>query len=143
MKTLIAALVLSVSASASAETLSFSYSGLESWGRSYYSCDYVEARAEEVLELFGATNISTTCYGGIEYGRVAPVTIDVTFDAPVLNGVVERTTYKGDRWNPSCGLNVAMINSFVKSFPNVKVLAKRDRCVSETSKYSYDLEISR
>lgn len=143
MKTLFAAIVLSLSASAFAESVSFSYSGFEAWGRSYYACDYVEAQTEEVLELFGATNIDVSCFGGIEYGRVSPVSVKATFDAPFMTGVVERTTLKGDRWNPSCGVNVAIINGVLPKFSNVTVLSKNDRCSSERSNYSYELEIAR
>lgn len=143
MKTLFAALVLSVSASAFAESVSFSYSGLEAWGRSYYHCDYVEAQTEKVLELFGASNINISCYGGIEHGRMEPVSINATFDAPVVTGVVERATFKGNSWDSACGINVAIVKNVLPKFSNVKVLSKRDTCSSERSRYSYDFEITK
>lgn len=143
MKTLLAGIVLSLSFSAAAESVSFSYSGYEAWGRTYYSCDYVETQTEEVLEVFGATNVRVSCFGGVEYGRMSPVSVTATFELPVLVGAVERTTIKGDKWNPSCGINVAIVKNLLPAFSNVKVLSKNDRCSSERSNYSYELEIAR
>ena len=58
------------------EQVSFYYAGIEGWGRSYYSCDYVEDQTSKVLELFGATDININCFGGIDYGRFpSPVSL--------------------------------------------------------------------
>ena len=138
----VVALVLSVSAFAR-ETVSFGYSGMEGWGQSYYSCDYVEAQTEKVLEMFGATEISVRCSGGIEFGQVMPVSVRASFETPVLSGaeVSEIVKYKGDSWNPACGLNVRIVKSLLPKFSNVTVVKKSDSCAFQRSNYSYEFSI--
>lgn len=143
MKTLLAGIALSLSFGAFAESVSFSYSGIETWGRSYYSCDYVQAQTEHYLDVFGATNVRVNCFGGFEMGRISPVSVDATFELPILNGAVERVKIKGDQWVPSCGINVAIINNLLPVFTNVTVLSKKDSCSNERSNYSYEFEIAR
>jgi hypothetical protein len=130
----------------SREEVSFSYSGMESWGQSYYSCDYVENQTEKVLEMFGATNIDVWCTGGIEFGRIwTPVSVSSSFDVPLLTGaeatIVKK--YRGDSWNPSCGLNVAIVKALLPKFINVKVLRKSDSCGFANSNFSYEFEITK
>lgn len=136
------ALVLSVSAYAR-ETVSFGYSGMESWGQTYYSCDYVEAQTEKVLEMFGATEIHVRCSGGIEMGQMWPVSVSASFETPVLvgNEIAQAVKYKGDTWNPSCGLNVKIVKSLLPKFSNVTVVKKSDSCAFRRSNYSYEFSI--
>jgi hypothetical protein len=143
LKTLLAALALTLSLSAFADSVSFTYSGLESEGRVYYACDYAEAQTEKFLTVFGATNVDVRCFGGIEFGRMEPVSISATFDQPMLDGVIEQVTVKGDRWNPACGLNVAIIKNLLPKFGNVTVVSKNDSCSTMRSNYSYDFSIVR
>lgn len=147
MKKLLAvfAVALSFSAVAADQKVSFSYSGIESWGRSYYSCDYAEAQAEKHLEVLGATNVDVRCTGGIEFGQMWPINLTATFDLPVLSGreIAEVVTIKGRRPNPACGLNTKMIKAFLPKFSNVTVVSKRDACFSPDSVYSYELSIVR
>lgn len=143
MKTLLAGIALSLSFGAFAESVSFSYSGMETWGQSFYSCDYVQTQTEHVLEIFGATDVHVNCFGGVEFGRMSPVSVNATFELPILNGAVERLSIKGDRWTPSCGVNVAIIKNLLPVFTNVTVLSKNDSCMNERSNYSYQLEIAR
>ena len=141
----VVALVLSFSSFA-AEKASFSYSGFEGWGQSYYSCDYVEAQTERVLELFGATETNVRCSGGIEMGRYwGPVSVTATFEAPILSGneVAEVVKLKGDSWNPACGLNVTIVKSLLPKFSNVTVIKKNDSCAFQRSNYSYEFSIVR
>lgn len=146
MKTLIAslALVLSFSAAA-AQKVSFTYFGNEGWGQTYYACDYAEARTEKVLAMFGATEVSVRCFGGIEFGRMEPVSITATFEAPVLMGneMASVVKYKGDAFNPACGLNVAIVKNVLPKFSNVKVLKKSDSCAFDRSNFSYEFEIKK
>lgn len=147
MKKLIALATLALSASAFAHDhhVSFSYSGIEGWGRSYYSCDYVEAQTEKVLELFGAQNAEVRCSGGIEWGQAWPVSVTAKWDAPALSGreVAEVVKLKGDSWNPACGLNVTIVKSLVPHFSNVTIVKKSDSCAFERSNYSYEFSIVR
>lgn len=146
MKKLIAlaALALSVSSFA-AEKVSFTYSGFEGWGRTYYSCDYVEAQTEKYLELFGATQIDVTCFGGIEFGRMSPVSVSARFEVPALQGneVATEVKVEGDRFNPSCGINVSIIRNILPKFSNVEVLKKSDSCAFASSNYSYTFSIKK
>lgn len=139
------ALVLSVSAFAADHKVSFSYSGMEGWGRSYYSCDYVEAQTEKVLELFGAQNAEVSCSGGIQWGQAWPVSVTATWDSPALSGreVAEVVKLKGDSWNPSCGINVAIVKNLVSHFSNVTIVKKSDSCAFANSNYSYEFSIVR
>lgn len=147
MKTIFAFSFLLISFSSFAkEQVSFSYSGLEGWGRTYYACDYVEAQTEKVLEMFGATGIDVRCTGGIDLGRFpGPVSVKASFDAPVLSGrdVAEVVKYRGDVWNPGCGLNVTIVKSLLPKFKNVTVLKKNDSCAFANSNYSYEFAIQR
>lgn len=144
MKKIITLVVLALSVSAYArETVSFGYSGMEGWGQSYYSCDYVEAQTEKVLEMFGATEVDVRCSGGIEMGQMWPVSVSASFEAPVLVGteVAQVVKYKGDSWNPACGLNVKIVKSLLPKFSNVTVLKKSDSCAFQRSNYSYEFSI--
>jgi hypothetical protein len=147
MKKLIAvmALALSVSAFAADHKVSFSHGGMNGWGQSYYSCDYAEAQTEKVLALFGAQNAEVTCSGGIQYGQMWPVSVTASWDAPALSGreVAEVVKLKGDTWNPSCGLNVAIVKNLVSHFANVTVVKKSDSCAFANSNYSYEFSIVR
>jgi hypothetical protein len=147
MKKLIvlATLALSASAFAADQKVSFSYSGLEGWGRSYYSCDYVEAQTEKVLELFGAQNVEVRCSGGIQWGQAWPVSVTASWDAPALSGreVAETVKLKGDSWNPACGLNVTIVKNIVPKFSNVTIVKKSDSCAFQSSNYSYEFAIVR
>lgn len=138
-------LVLSVSAVAG-EVVSFGYSGYEGWGRSYYSCDYVEAQTEKVLEMFGATEIDVNCSGGISYGQIwMPVSVRAEFTAPVVSetSTTTVTKYKGDTWNPSCGINVAIVKNLLPKFANVQVLKKSDSCAFQSSNFEYTFSITK
>ena len=144
MKKIITLVVLALSVSAYArETVSFGYSGMEGWGQTYYSCDYVEAQTEKVLEMFGATEVSVRCSGGIEMGQMWPVSVRASFEAPVLVGteVAQVVTHKGDSRNPACGLNVRIVKSLLPKFSNVTVLKKSDSCAFARSNYSYEFSI--
>jgi hypothetical protein len=145
MKKLIAVitLVLSFSAFAEKKTVSFTYSGIESYGRSYYACDYVEYQTEKMLELFGATQIDVSCSGGIQFGSMWPVSIRATFEAPTLvgNEVAEVKKIEGDFSRPACGLNTTIVKRLLPSFSNVKVVKKSDSCAFASSNYSYTFEI--
>lgn len=128
------------------ESVSFTYFGNEGWGQSYYACDYVEARTEKVLEMFGATEIEVRCSGGIEFGRYwGPVNVRTSFELPVLTGteVAEEVTFKGDSWNPACGLNVTIVKKLLPKFSNVSVVKKSDSCAFSRSNYSYVFSILR
>ena len=139
------ALALTGSAFSAENNVSFGYSVNEGWGTSYYSCDYVEAQTEKVLELFGATDVSVRCSGGIEFGSMWPVSVTATFNSPVLSGreVAEVVKLKGDNSNPSCGLNVKIVKSLLPSFNNVSVIKKNDSCAFQSSNYSYEFAIVR
>jgi hypothetical protein len=144
MKTVIAlAIALTSFATLARETVSFSHSGLEGWGVSYYSCDYVEARTEQVLEMFGATQVQVDCSGGIEFGRMSPVMVTASFEAPALVGteVAQTVKYRGDVWNPSCGINVKIVKSVLPKFSNVTVVKKSDSCAFQNTNYSYEFSI--
>lgn len=146
MKTFMASLAIIFSFSAaSAEKFSFTYFGNEGWGQTYYACDYVEAQTEKVLEMFGATEISVNCFGGIDFGRVSPVSISATFEAPVLMGneAPAMVKYQGDSFNPACGVNVAIVKAALPKFSNVKVLKKSDSCAFASSNFSYEFEIKK
>lgn len=148
MKKLIAifAVVLSTTAFAR-ESVSFSYSGFEGWGHTYYSCDYVEAQVEKVLDLFGATEANVRCSGGIQPGSTwwGPVSVKATFEAPVLvgNEVPQTVTHKGAMRDSACGLNVAIVNALLPKFSNVKVLKKNDSCAFSSSNFSYTFSITK
>jgi hypothetical protein len=139
------ALALTGSAFSAENNVSFGHSGYEGWGMSYFSCDYVEAQTEKVLELFGATDVSVRCSGGIEFGSMWPVSVTATFNSPVLSGreVAEVVKLKGDNSNPSCGLNVKIVKSLLPSFNNVSVIKKNDSCAFQSSNYSYEFAIVR
>lgn len=144
-KLIVLAALLSTSAFAADHSVSFGYSGMEGWGRTYYSCDYVEAQTEKVLELFGAVNADVRCSGGIQYGQAWPVSVTATWDAPALSGreVAETVKLKGDAWNPACGLNVAIVKNLVPKFSNVTIVKKSDSCAFQNSNYSYEFSIVR
>ena len=139
------ALTLSFTAVAFEEKVSFTHFENQGWGYAYYSCDYAESQTEKHLEVLGATNVSVRCNGGIEHGRMWPVSVTATFDAPVLSGreIAEVVKVKGDRRNPSCGLNVAIWKAILPKFSNVTVLSKKDSCSFADTNYSYELSIVR
>ncbi len=147
MKKFFALVAIALSFSAIArEEVSFGYSGMEGWGQTYYSCDYVEAQTEKVLEMFGATNVDVWCTGGIDFGRIwTPISVNASFEAPVLTGAEVATVkkYRGDSWNPSCGINVAIVKALLPKFSNVKVLKKSDSCAFQSSNFSYEFEIKK
>lgn len=133
----------SVSAFAYDVRISFTHFGSSVGSQSYYSCSYAEAQAEKWLDLFGATDVEVTCFGGIEDWRMSPVSIDARFNLPVLSGteVAEVVKVRGDAFNTACGLNVDMVKTFVKYFPNVKILKRNDSCAFSSSNYSYEFSI--
>src|SRR5665648_169560 len=105
------ALVVSFSALAGQQKVSFTYSGFEGSNRYFYACDYAEGQTESFLKLFGATEIRVSCFGGIQFGQMSPVTVRATFEAPdmVGNEMATISTVKGDRSNPACGLNTTIV----------------------------------
>lgn len=146
MKKLIALFVLVFSfASFAKETVSFTYTGNEGGRQSYYACDYVEYQTEYFLELFGATNIDISCFGGIQpWGSMQPVSIRASFDLPVIAGnSVEEVKVQGDTWNPNCGVNVKIVKTLLPKFSNVEVVKKSDSCAFATTNYSYQFNIAK
>jgi hypothetical protein len=147
MKTLFAVLtlVLSLSAMADQKKVSFSYHGYEGSNRSFYSCSYAEAQTEKFLELFGATQVYVSCFGGIQYGNVGPVHLTATFETPVLVGteMTKVSKVKGDMSNPACGLNTTIVSTLLPYFSNVKVLNKDDSCAFARTNYSYTFQITK
>lgn len=141
----IISMLLSFGAIAGEKTVSFSYSGIESYGRSYYACDYVEYQTEKMLELFGATQIDVRCTGGIQHGSMWPVSVRATFDVPAIMGneVAKVEKVQGDFSRPACGLNTTIVKRLLPSFTNVKVLKKSDSCAFASSNYSYTFEIAK
>jgi hypothetical protein len=144
MKSLLAIISLGLSFSAFSfdHEVSFSYSGNESWGRSYYNCDYAQVQTESFFITFGATYISIRCTGGLESGQFWPLGITASYDAPVLSGVNSAVNVKGDRRNPSCGLNAHIVRSLLPHFSNITVISKSDSCSSPSANYSYEFSIT-
>ena len=147
MKKIIALVTIALSLSSfAAEKVSFFYNGNEGWGQTFYSCDYAESQTEAYLELFGATEINVTCFGGISAGTmISPVSVTAKFELPVLNGteVAAISEVKGDTWNPACGINVFIIKRLLPKFSNVKVISKSDSCAFQSSNYSYKFSITK
>ena len=147
MKKFVAALAMVFCVSAFAhEEIMFSYSGMESWGASYYACSYAEAQTQKHLKTLGAINPKVRCFGGIKFGMSTPVRVMATFDVPMPSGRDEATriTIKGEVSNPSCGLNVAIMKAILPKFSQtVSVIKKNDSCSFYRSNYSYDLAIDK
>lgn len=145
----IAVLALVASASAFAneyvsKTVSFSVGGRGGLNYSYYNCDSVEDTVESHLEKLGATNISVRCSGGLQYPSPMPpmpAFVKASFDAPVPNGgVVENVTLKA-RFDQNCEVNTTALNAILPQMPSVTVLAKRDSCFDNRTRWFYDLSI--
>lgn len=145
MKKLLAliASVFTLTAFAHNETVSFTHNGIETWGRVYYACSYVESQTKSHLEALGATNIDVDCRGGIEWDRMWPVSVTATFDAPALQGneVAVVKTIKSRPGNESCSINVLIMKTILPKFGNVSVLEKRDRCSGPNTRWSYKLNV--
>jgi hypothetical protein len=145
MKKLMALIVMIFSLTAFAkENVSFTYFGNEGFSHSYYACSYVEDQANAYLQLFGATNIEVYCNGGIQpWGSVQPVSLDASFDLPVVAGhAVEAVKIDGDTFHASCGINVRIIKELLKKFTNITVVKKDDACGFVDSNYHYELNIA-
>ncbi len=126
------------------EVISFTYSGNSGMNRQFYACSYVEDQTVSYLELFGATGIEVSCFGGIQNYSVGPVSLRAKFDLPVVSGqTVEEIKIEGDSWNPNCGINTKIINEALKIFTNIKVVKKSDSCAFTSSNFSYVLKINR
>ena len=146
MKKLIAAVLcaLSLSAVAATETVKFSHNGIETWGRSYFSCDTVEAQTERALKALGATQINVDCTGGIRPGQMwLPVSVTASFEVAALQGneTAVTKTIKSRPGQESCSMNVLIMKSVLPKFSNVTVLEKRDRCSSPNTRWSYTVSI--
>ena len=55
----------------------------------------------------------------------------------------EKVKVEGDSSSPTCGLNVQMINAYLRFFRNIQVVKKSDSCAFTTSNYYYLLNITR
>ena len=143
MKKLFALLVLVFSFNSFAGKISFSYSGDSNGNRYYYDCFYVEYQVEQYLELLGATNVYANCTGGITNTHLGPVSVRASFNSPVTTGNREEVEIKGDSFNPSCGLNVQIMKTILKAFPEVQVIQKSDACAFSSSNYFYKLSVPR
>jgi hypothetical protein len=147
MKHLLSLVVLlfSLSAFAGDQKVTFTYLGNQGGMQSYYACSFVEERAHNWLELFGATDIEVHCSGGLETWSTGPIRVSATFNLPVLSGreVAEVVSVRGDFRNSACGLNTQMVKNFLKVFSNIEVLKKQDSCAFPGSNYSYEFSIVR
>jgi hypothetical protein len=149
MRTLaIAALLVSASAMATDSGLkkvSFSVGGRGGLNYTFYNCDSVEDRVETLIEKLGGTSVSVRCTGGLDtWGHMPPMPayVTATFENAAGNGAVENVTLKSNM-DSDCELNVTALNAILPQFENIRVISKRASCFDNSSRWSYNLEITR
>ena len=146
----VAALLLAFNAFAvefTTTTFSHTDTGIDGFSRNYYSCDFAESALESHLEKLGASNISVSCSGGIEYNwGMFPVNLAARFDMPSAtpeNHTRSENTRVSSRsfGNSSCNFHTKLLNKLLPLFTNVKVNAKRATCMDNDSRWSYDVTV--
>jgi hypothetical protein len=146
----VAALLLAFNAFAvefTTTTFSHTDTGIDGFSRNYYSCDFAESALESHLETLGASNISVSCSGGIEYNwGMFPVNLAARFDMPSAtpeNHTRSENIRVSSRsfGNSSCNFHTKLLNKLLPLFTNVAVNAKRTSCMDNDSRWSYDLTV--
>jgi len=103
----------------------------------YYSCDYARNRVQQHLAKLGATNIHTTCTGGIEpYRPWFPINLTATFEQKESVGNV--VTLRG---NDSCDFNVRLIDAILKTVAH-KNVSKQSNCWDSRGSYTYQVQLN-
>lgn len=150
MRTLvIAALLVSGSAmavDAGSKEVSFSVGGRGGLNYTFFNCDSVEGQVETLIEKLGGTNVSVRCTGGLDpWSSMPPMPayVTATFDNAGGTGAVENVTIKSQAWDSNCELNVTALESLLPKFENIKVVSKRASCFDNSSRWSYNLQITR
>ncbi len=146
---LIAATLMFLSFNAfSFETVRFSYTdfGNDGFSRNYYSCDFAEAALESHLELLGASNISVSCFGGIQSWGVTPVSLSASFDVPTATAenhtrMTQVRLESADRFETACFFHTKLLTQLLKLFPNAVTRAKRTSCFDNRTRWNYDLNV--
>jgi hypothetical protein len=113
-------------------------------GYTMVACSYAESVVEGWMERLGASHIDVRCTGGIQPYGTSPLSLYVSYEAPVLSGEtkVEKLTFESDGWDSNCIFDTSVMRSLLRSFPNVKALRKSDACFGAQSRYTYDLEVT-
>lgn len=138
MKKLLVLFTLLMAFNAAAESFSHTFFGAQGRNRIYLSCYYVERAVDTFLDEIGATDITTTCTGGIDYGYNMPVSVRSSFTLPTETKTVE---IKSD-FNSNCYFDTEYIRYFVQKFDNVKKLRGSTFCSRSESPYKITLQIN-
>lgn len=116
-------------ANASEKSVSFHYNN----PNSYYSCSYAEGMMVNLLNEFGATEVSTNCTGGIQHDQLWPVSVDASFSHEEQGG--RTVLIKGKE---SCDFNVKMIKAVLATVEH-EVVKGSDSCWDAQGQYSYEV----
>ena len=126
----------------------FNYTFFGNTGGRYtmVACSYAEPVVESAMTKFGATKVSVQCSGGITPFGVYPLSLRVTYVAPVTTGAtkvekvkLESGPFSGDS---NCDFDVAVIGALIRDFPNVAIDRRRDYCFRSDSPYSFELNVT-
>ena len=110
---------------------------------SYYSCDYVEGRAQQILTDLGAQDINVKCRGGLPDWDINWVTAEYSVlqsaDADKAT-TVGQVRSRGVSFDESCDLNEQMTNRFLKNF-EVYTQEKRGFCNYSQGRMRYSVQL--
>ena len=105
----------------------------------YYNCSYAENQLENYLQKMGYEVVSTSCNGGIEFGRLNPhLSVSAKFVATAHNGWT-RIEFKGKE---SCDLNVQILKTITKEF-GAQNIVKKHNCDGANGRYSFAFDYVR
>lgn len=138
MKKFMLLFTLLMAFNAAAESFNYTFFGTQGHNRVYLSCYYVENAVDNFLTEIGATDITTSCTGGIDYGYYTPVRVHSSFTLPSESKTVK---IKSD-YNSNCFFDVEYIRFFVNKFDNIKKLNGSSFCSRSESPYRMTLQIN-
>jgi hypothetical protein len=93
--------------------------------KSFYTCDYVEARAEDILERLGARNIEVDCRGGLPHWDNNWVT--ASFDV-----IKESTADKATTQAQAAGVSLSFFESCDLHERMMKQLSRKFEVIQKT-----------
>lgn len=129
---------LNVFATTTEQNLNFYYSGFEGRNRVYLACDFAESSAIELLEQLGAYDIEVYCSGGIDFGRMFPISLRGNY--VVDNSRSGETIEIKSNFNTNCYLNTRFLDNVLKTMDHIEVVKKRSYCFDSDSSYNYILK---
>ena len=111
--------------------------------KSFYHCDYVEARANDILVQLGAQNLKVECRGGLPdwSGNWIYLTYDVVVSAAADKATTTaRAMDQVLGFNEACDLHERLVRNILPSF-EVYDSVKRGTCWDSQGRLSYEVKL--